>query len=118
MGGRAASGQSALTARAATTQLRWERKVSKVFLHTRSPGKADWDNGLREFGRIPVIGEYVATDSMSDWFQVELVVHCPFADSDCEAEVYAVKVDHQAVMSERCPMEDSYTYGKDWKLKS
>ncbi|ASK99018.1 hypothetical protein XcvCFBP7112P_22725 (plasmid) [Xanthomonas citri pv. vignicola] len=32
----------------------------KVFMHTRSPQRRDWLNEEREFGRIPMIGEYVA----------------------------------------------------------
>src|SRR5258708_27595088 len=32
--------------------------MSKVFLHTRSPGKHDWTNEFREFARIPIVGEY------------------------------------------------------------
>jgi len=65
----------------------------KVFLHTRSKGKHDWKNESRQFGRLPVVGEYVALEATSPWYQVQLVVHCPF-EADYEAEVYAVEVDH------------------------
>lgn len=69
----------------------------KVFLHTRSQGKIDWKNESREFGRLPVVGEFLALDWNSPWYEVQLVVHCPFESADYEAEVYAVKVDHLEV---------------------
>lgn len=69
----------------------------RVWLHTRSNGKFDWRNEFRDFARIPVIGEYVAWDSSSPWFEVQLVVHAPFKGSNCKAEVFAVEVDHNVV---------------------
>jgi hypothetical protein len=63
---------------------------TKVFLHTRSEGKMDWANEMRSFARLPVKGEYIATDWDSPWYRVDLVVHCPFERAECEAEVYAV----------------------------
>ncbi|MBV6690339.1 hypothetical protein KV692_21430 [Xanthomonas euvesicatoria pv. physalidis] len=72
----------------------------KVFMHTRSPQRRDWLNEEREFGRIPMIGEYVAM-SEDAWFKVELVVHTPFA-CEFDAEVYAVGVDHLEVVREAC----------------
>lgn len=71
----------------------------KVFLHTRSAGKHDWTNNNHEFARIPVIGEFVTLSTTGSWFQIELVVHTPFP-CDCDAEVYAVEVDHSAVKRE------------------
>lgn len=71
----------------------------KVFLHTRSQGKRDWKNESREFGRLPVVGEYLALEWNSPWYQVQLVVHCPFESADYEAEVYAVEVDHLEAQS-------------------
>jgi hypothetical protein len=65
----------------------------KVFLHTRRPGKFDWANESRNFGRLPVVGEFVALASDSPWYQVQIVVHCPF-EAEYEAEVYAVEIDH------------------------
>lgn len=41
----------------------------KVFMHTRSPQRRDWLNEEREFGRIPMIGEYVAM-SEDAWFKI------------------------------------------------
>jgi hypothetical protein len=68
----------------------------KVFLHTRTPHERDWKNESRDFARIPVVGEFVVTSSCSPWYQVELVVHCPF-ECEFDAEVYAVEVDHHLV---------------------
>ncbi|NHR07386.1 hypothetical protein HA052_19535 [Chromobacterium haemolyticum] len=69
----------------------------KVFLHTRTPQKRDWTNEIREFARIPTLGEYVSTSGHGPWHKVELVVHCPF-ECGCDAEVYAVEVDHNEVL--------------------
>jgi hypothetical protein len=70
----------------------------KVFLHTRSRKQRDWLNEKYEFARIPMVGEYVATSSRSEWFQVELVVHTPFP-CEFDAEVYAVEADHREVLN-------------------
>lgn len=67
-----------------------------VFLHTREKGSFEWINEIREFARIPIVGEYLALDVSSPWYQVQLVVHTPF-ECDCEAEVYAIEVDHNEV---------------------
>ena len=64
----------------------------KVFLHTRHHGKSSWTNETYDFARLPTVGEYLATAETSDWYKVQLVVHCPFP-CDCDAEVYAVAVD-------------------------
>lgn len=73
--------------------------MANVFLHTRPNSTGfDWTNDFREFARIPVVGEYLATDVTSRWYEVRLVVHTPFK-ADCEAEVYADEVpDYLAVM--------------------
>ena len=68
----------------------------KVFLHTRGPKQYPWQNDLRDFARIPAVGEYLALDKTSDWYRVILVVHTAFR-SDCVAEVYAEKVDPNEV---------------------
>ena len=70
--------------------------MSNVFLHTRSQGQKDWKNTSKEFLRLPIIGEYIATSVSSSWYKVELVVHCPFK-TDYSAEIYAVEVDHNEV---------------------
>ena len=68
----------------------------KVFLHTRSQGTSDWENEIRTFERIPITGEYLSLSTDSPWYRVQLVLHTPFP-CDCEAEVYAVEVDHMEV---------------------
>ncbi len=74
----------------------------RVFLHTRSEGKTDWKNENRDFARIPNTGEHLSLSSDSPWYEVQLVVHTPF-DTDIEAEVYAVEVDHLEVMKRTLP---------------
>lgn len=49
--------------------------VAKVFLNIRSTGKRDWNNEFREFARVPVVGEYFALDSSSEWYDAQLVLH-------------------------------------------
>lgn len=71
----------------------------KVYLHTRDAENFDWNNENREFARIPVEGECLALSSSSDWYKVQLVVHTPF-NCPYYAEVYAVKVDRNIVMTE------------------
>jgi hypothetical protein len=88
--------------------------MAKVFLHTRSISNHDWENSPREFSRVPVVGEHLATDFQSPWFEVELVIHCPFPGSDCEAEVYAVRVDPADVMKKRCPKDEKYELDNKW----
>ncbi len=74
--------------------------MHKIFLHTHEKEKADWVNTIKEFGRIPLEGEYLAISVDSEWYQVELVVHTPFSE-EMEAEVYAVKVDHGKVKEKK-----------------
>ena len=73
--------------------------MMKVFLHTRDQGEFNWNNEHREFARIPVEGEYLTLHVTSEWYKVQLVVHTPF-ECQCNAEVYAVKVDHNLEMKE------------------
>lgn len=68
----------------------------KVFLHTRAHGSMSWKNEGRTFLRLPVVGEYVCTDETSEWYEVQLVVHCPF-EAQYAAEVFCVQVDHLEV---------------------
>jgi hypothetical protein len=70
--------------------------MSKVFLHMHDKGQVNWVNNYNEFDRIPVEGEYFALSSVSEWYEVELIVHTPF-EEELHAEVYAVKVDHEKV---------------------
>ena len=72
--------------------------MAKVFLHTKDSKDDDWNNNeFREFSRIPLLNEYIALDSNSEWYQIQLVVHCPF-ECSCDAEIYAIKVDYNGIM--------------------
>lgn len=83
--------------------------MHKVFLHTHTKGDHDWVNEIKEFGRIPVEGEYLATDVDSTWYEVELIVHTPFTP-EMEAEVYAVKVDHAKVKQKKLSTSPNEVY--------
>jgi hypothetical protein len=74
----------------------------KVFLHTRDHGQNNWTNNSYNFARIPVVGEHLTTGIESDWYEVQLVVHTPYP-CDCDAEVYAVKVDHMEAQKAAMP---------------
>lgn len=74
-----------------------QQGMTRVFLHTRSPGKYNWTNEFRDFARVPVFGEYIATSSSSEWYRVQVVVHTPFP-CDCDAEVFAVEVPHSEAL--------------------
>ena len=70
----------------------------RVFLHVRSPEQRDWRSEFREMPQVPRLGEFVSLASETrDWFRVELVVYTPYP-CDCDAEVYAVAIDHLDVM--------------------
>jgi hypothetical protein len=76
----------------------YENHDQSIFARTQS-----WQKVLGKH-REPVsatssVGEYLATATTSDWYKVELVVHCPF-EAEFAAEVYAVRVDHMEVMKE------------------
>lgn len=71
----------------------------KVFLHTRSHGRFDWRNEARDFARIPIVGEYLTRYVTSPWYKVQIVVHTPF-ECEFDAEVYAIKVDHNEIMTQ------------------
>ena len=73
--------------------------MARVFLHTRPAGDPRGEDTPRDFARIPVVGEYVATAADGPWYRVHLVVHAPFSDRYA-AEVYAVRVDPLAVLRE------------------
>ncbi|MEG4021260.1 hypothetical protein [Microcoleus sp. S13C4] len=70
----------------------------RVFFYTKSPQERSWSNHeKREFARIPIVGEYVATAINRPWFCVQLVVHTPF-DCEFDPEVYAVAADQNEVL--------------------
>lgn len=56
----------------------------KVRMFERRSGEKDFkDSGmaLLDFGRLPTVGEYIATEGTYDaWLYVELVVHTPKDD--------------------------------------
>ena len=65
----------------------------KVFVHLRTQGKHDWSNTVHDFDRLPIVDEYVQIDDLTEWYIVQIVVHCPF-NEEWGAEIYAVKVNH------------------------
>jgi hypothetical protein len=70
----------------------------KIFFHTRTSGKKDWDNRELEFSRVPSVGEYVCLETTDEnYHQVELVVHTPF-HCPYDAEVFAVAENHMEAM--------------------
>ncbi|HID0768099.1 TPA: hypothetical protein ACXDAZ_002629 [Clostridium botulinum] len=72
--------------------------MATVFLHIKNEEDIEWNNNkFKEFERIPVLNEYIVPEEGQQWYQVKLVVHCPFKCS-CDAEVYATKVDQTEVM--------------------
>lgn len=71
----------------------------RVFLHTRKHGSIDCTNEFYEFSRVPVIGEHVVLkDVGGEWYVVQMVIHTPFEDADCVAEVYALAVHPRKAM--------------------
>jgi hypothetical protein len=90
--------------------------MARVFLHTRPMEDYRGENTPRDFARIPAVGEYVATAVAGPWYRVRLVVHAPFS-AEYEAEIYAVEVDHNAVLrAEWLPhAEQQYTAAdREW----
>ncbi|HYT87894.1 MAG TPA: hypothetical protein VEL76_04175 [Gemmataceae bacterium] len=74
--------------------------MAKVALKTRAQGSTGWESHqIIDYNRIPSVGEYVSPTTMSGWFEVRIVVHCPFPDTDCDAEVYAVEANQRAVLA-------------------
>ena len=65
-----------------------------VFVHVREKVSDMWKSHKMEFSRIPCIGEHLVLGATSDWYQVQVVVHCPFEDTEFDAEIYATNVDH------------------------
>lgn len=63
--------------------------MPRVFLHTYDSPTATSKNEGCDFTRVPCVGEFLTTASNSEWYEVRLVVHCPF-DATYAAEVYAV----------------------------
>ncbi len=87
--------------------------AAQVFLHTYDAPGAEPRNEGRVFLRLPTVGEYVTLSPTSDWYEVTLVVHCPF-EATYAAEVYARRVDHLEVVKERAP----YVHGVATKKRA
>jgi len=83
--------------------------MCKVFLHLHDPRQANWTNQIYDFARIPNEGEYLTVSSDSTWYKVELIVHTPFS-KDMDAEVYAVKVDHNDVMRRKLSTKPAISF--------
>jgi hypothetical protein len=52
--------------------------MAQVFLHTWDKANAEPVNEGRKFLRLPVVGEYLTKEPTGPWYEVTLVVHCPF----------------------------------------
>ena len=76
----------------------------RVFLHTRSFGGCDWLNQFKDFDQIPALDEYIGL-SMTDpnIYKVQMVVHTPFDEAECVAEVYAVAVNDLEAKNQSFP---------------
>ena len=83
--------------------------MATVLVHTRNNTKEKWQNQKMEFSRIPCEGEHLVLSATSDWYQVQVVVHCPFEGAEFDSEVYATKVNHLDVM----PKTDSHITGSN-----
>lgn len=72
----------------------------EVFVHTvETLDDQKPVNQGREFLRLPVVGEYITLGPTGDWYEVQIVVHCPHTPpSHYAAEVFAVRVDHMDAM--------------------
>lgn len=72
--------------------------MAKIFLHTREQGQEMFVNKVYDLPHLPRLGEYVVLSSGDEtWYEVKLVVHFPF-DSEFEAEVFAVGLNHLDVL--------------------
>lgn len=63
-----------------------------ALLHYRSSGKYDWKKELRDFARLPMVGELITLGEDAPWYQVQLVLHMP-CEAGAQAEIFAVGVD-------------------------
>jgi hypothetical protein len=83
-------------------------------VHIRKRGEYAIGGERRYFARLPVVGEFLAMNIDGQWYQVELVIHCPFP-CGWKAEIYAVQVDHHEIKAQvfadakgstKCTVED------------
>lgn len=63
----------------------------KVFFHSRTDGKFDWNNRVLDVEQVPAVGEYFNLGDSDEYItRVEKVIHTPFEGADFQAEVYGV----------------------------
>ena len=74
----------------------------KVLVHTRHEGQVEWHSRLQSFVRLPVVGEFIAEQTGSDWYRVGVVVHTPYTE-EYDAELYALKTDERSEMGKAFP---------------
>ena len=74
--------------------------MANVFVHVKDSVDDLWTNQQMEFDRIPGVGEYVVLKFDSPWYEVHLVVHCPYEGAEYDAEIYAVRVNHLEEISD------------------
>ena len=67
----------------------------RIRIHYRDQHSGPWTNAIREVHQIPLMGEYIAPETMKV-FRVVLTLHILF-DADYVAEVFAEVVDFSKV---------------------
>lgn len=78
--------------------------MANVVVYTRSGDAAPWERTVREFSRVPGVGEYLVLPDASGrvaWFQTTLVVLIGFQSEDdvtIDAEVFAVAAGYREEM--------------------
>ncbi|MEG4989789.1 hypothetical protein QUB08_29210 [Microcoleus sp. BR0-C5] len=64
----------------------------KVFLNICDPDEDEKENRKKlHFGRVPVVGEFIAISDSVDWYKVVAVLHTPYF-TQFDAEVFCVKI--------------------------
>lgn len=84
--------------------------MAKIFVHTHEKGDSEWENDYYSFSRVPIEGEYFTLASNGEWYQIEMVVHTPFA-KEIHAEIYGVKVDHMEIMKDKLNTDSGFSFG-------
>ena len=78
--------------------------MANVVVHTQPGHGALWERTVREFSRVPCVGEYLALEDASGqvtWFQTTMVVLVGFQADDTvtvDAEVFAVAAGYREEM--------------------
>jgi hypothetical protein len=70
--------------------------VSKVIVCSRDQGSDEWVRQEGEFGRVPVVGEYISDPETLAWHHVLLVAHVPASPhaADFVAEVFVGRAEN------------------------